>query len=488
MNIFKDLQPEAIWKYFEEILKIPRPSKKEEKIVAYLKNFATEFNLDFKTDSVGNVIICKPATKGKENLKSVILQSHLDMVCEKNNDTIHDFEKDVINAYIDDNWVKTKGTTLGGDDGIGIAASLAILSANDIEHGAIECFFTVDEESGMSGALGVDKDFLNSDILLNLDSEDEGELFIGCAGGIDTVAQFKYKKKKVEKNQIAFKVSVTGLKGGHSGDEIHKGLGNSNKVITKFLWQLDKKIKINLAIFDGGNLRNAIPREAHAIFTTKLKNENLVNELFIKISNEIFDRIKVLETDIDLKLEKVEIPEFVINKKVQNNLLNAIYACPHGVSVMSKEIPGLVQTSSNLASVKFKDKNIIEVVTSQRSSVESSKFDIAYKVESVFNLANAKVSHTQGYPGWKPNPNSEILKISEKSYETLFNKKPLVKAIHAGLECGLFLTKYPKLDMVSFGPTIKGAHSPDERMDITTVKMFWDLLIDILKNIPEKNN
>jgi len=486
MSIFNDLQPVAMWNYFEEILKIPRPSKREDKIITYLKDFAAKHNLSCKLDKVGNLLISKPATSGYENVKSVVLQGHLDMVCEKNNDVEHDFDKDPINAYIEDGWVKSVGTTLGGDDGIGIAASMAILASEEIKHGPIECLFTIDEESGMSGAIGLEENFLKSEILLNLDSEDEGELFIGCAGGIDTVAKFKYRKKRVPEGHIAFKISVTGLKGGHSGDEIDKGYGNSNKVITKILWQLDKKVKFRLADFDGGNLRNAIPREAFAIFTTKRENRAIVKNVFEKVSSEIIERIKILETEIDIKLEVAEQPYFVINKKVQDNLINALYACPHGVYVMSKEIPGFVQTSTNMASVKFKENNIIEVVTSQRSSVESSKYDIAYKVESVFLLAYAEVTHSEGYPGWKPNTNSEILKISEKSYLKLFNKKPLVKVIHAGLECGLFSTKYPKLDMISFGPTIKGAHSPDERMNIQTVKMFWDLLVEILENIPKK--
>jgi dipeptidase D len=303
---------------------------------------------------------------------------------------------------------------------------------------------------------------------------------------VDTTAQFRYENKDVPPNSIAFKINVSGLKGGHSGDEIHKGLGNSNKIVTRFLWQLGKRIKYRLAEFDGGNLRNAIPREAFAIFTTKHFVKDEVFELFNKYSSEVKKEFKIVDPDLEIKLVNVETPNKVINKKIQRNLINSLYACPHGVFAFSKEIPGLVETSTNMASVKFLENNIIEVITSQRSSVESSKRNISYKVESVFLLAGATVWHNSGYPGWKPNTDSEILKLSEKSYKKLFAKEPQVKAIHAGLECGLFLTKYPQLDMISFGPTIKGAHSPDERMEISTVKMFWDLLVDILENIPIK--
>lgn len=486
MKIFEGLKPEPVWKYFEEILQIPRASRKEEKIIAYLKKFAEDNNLSFKVDSANNVLISKPATKGKEDLKSVVLQGHLDMVCEKNNETVHDFDNDPIKAYIEHGWVKSQGTTLGADDGIGIAAAMAILTSKDIEHGPIECLFTADEETGMTGAFGLEKNFINSEILINLDSEDEGELFIGCAGGIDTTAHFSYKKRRVPKKSIAYRINITGLKGGHSGDEIHKGLGNSNKIITRFLWELSKKVYYRLSLFDGGNLRNAIPREAFAIFTTKENSKDIVFETFNKFSKEIKKEFHIAAPDLEITLENCVQPEYVINKKTQKRLINALYACPHGVYAMSLDIPGLVETSSNMASVKFIENNIIEIVSSQRSSVESAKKDITNKIESVFTLAKAKISHNSGYPGWTPNTNSEILKLSVESYKRLFNKEPDVKAIHAGLECGLFLTKYPEMDMISFGPTIKGAHSPDERMEIETVKMFWDLLVDILKNISKK--
>ncbi len=478
-----DLKPEAIWRYFDEIVKIPRPSKKEEKIIKYLLDFAKEYNLEAEKDEFGNVIIRKPATEGKENVKSVVMQSHSDIVCEKNSDIEHDFENDPINAYIDGDWIKAKGTTLGGDDGIGIAASLAILASNEIKHGPIEALFTADEETGMTGAFGLKEGFVKSNILLNLDSEDDGELFIGCAGGIDTVAVFSYKKREVPKNHKAYKISIAGLKGGHSGDEINKEIGNSNKILNRILWNGSKKYKLRLSEFDGGNLRNAIPREAFAVFTLPSKK----SETFEKYVEEIGDKIKseynLTEPNLTISIESTEMPKYVINKGVQKRLLNSIYACLHGVYSMSVDMPGLVETSTNLASVKFVKGNKIMIETSQRSSVESAKYDIANTIESVFKLAGAKVKHGDGYPGWKPNTNSEILGITKASYKKLFNEEPIVRAIHAGLECGLFLEKYPDMDMISFGPTIRGAHSPDERMNIPTVQKFWDLLIDVLENV-----
>ncbi|NOZ34947.1 MAG: aminoacyl-histidine dipeptidase [Chlorobi bacterium] len=478
-----DLKPAEIWKYFYEVTQIPRPSKKEEKIIAYLLSFAKEHHLDAEKDEIGNVIIRKPGTLGKENNKTVILQSHSDMVCEKNADTVHNFDTDPIQTYIDGDWIKAKGTTLGGDDGIGIAAALAVLASQETEHPPIEALFTSDEETGLTGAFGLKEGFLKGEILLNLDSEDEGELFIGCAGGMDTVATFSYKKKNVPEDSVAYKISVTGLNGGHSGDEIDKGLGNSNKILNRIILNAYKKFKVRLNEFKGGNLRNAIPREAFGIITVKKEHsgdfEKLVKELSEKIKNEF----AATEKNLSIEFEQVELPEFVISKKVQKKLMHSIYSCWHGVYAMSKDMPGLVETSTNLASVKFIEGNKITIETSQRSSVESAKYDMAQTVASVFKLAGAKVKHGDGYPGWKPNTNSEIMKITEASYKKLFNRTPEVKAIHAGLECGLFLEKYPYLDMISFGPTIKGAHSPDERMNIPTVQKFWDLLVDVLENL-----
>lgn len=480
------LKPNAIWKYFDDILKVPRPSKKEDKIIKFLIDFGKTHKLETTKDEIGNVLIRKPATNGKKNVKPVLLQSHIDMVCEKNNDVNFNFENDAIQAYIDGEWVKAKGTTLGGDDGIGIAAQMAILTATDIEHGPIECLFTVDEETGLTGAFALKKGFFESKILLNLDSEDEGELFIGCSGGIDTLATFTYKPGKPKKGLSAYKLSVAGLKGGHSGDEIHKGLGNSNKIVNRFLWNATNMYKIKLSHFDGGNLRNAIAREAFAVFVIKPKRAKKLQEYFEEYAIIIKNEFSITEPDMVLKLEKVKLPKTVIDKKTQFNLFNSLYACPHGVFAWSQTIDDLVETSTNLASVKFVKKNQILVTTSQRSSVDSAKKNIAHKVESVFKLAGAKIKHSDGYPGWAPNLDSEIMHITKKAYKKLFKKEPVVRAIHAGLECGLFLVKYPDLDMISFGPTIKGAHSPDERMNIETVQKFWDLLVEVLQNIPEK--
>ena len=486
MNSIEQLQPAEIWKYFLEICKIPRPSKKEERIAKYLMDFAKEHNLEANQDAAGNVVIKKSATKGYENLQSVVLQSHLDMVCEKNSDNNHDFINDPIIPYIDGEWVKAKGTTLGADDGIGIASQLAILASKAIIHGPIECLFTIDEETGLTGAFEMKPGFFDSKILINLDSEDEGELFIGCAGGIDSVATFAYEQEKVPTDFIALKVTVKGLKGGHSGDDIDKGLGNSIKIITRFLWKGTNKYDLRLSLIDGGNLRNAIPREAYAIFTVHKDDKDSLMKDFNTFKTYVTNEIKDIEHNVTIILENCETPEFVIDEPTHFDLLNSLYACPHGVISMSRQLKGLVETSTNLASVKFIQDNQIIVTTSQRSSVESLKNDISNMVESVFRLANANVQHSEGYPGWAPNTNSEILNITESAYNKLFGVKPVVRAIHAGLECGLFLEKYPYLDMISFGPTIKGAHSPDERLDIKTTQKYWELLLDVLTKIPKK--
>ena len=484
-NELLNLKPERLWYYFTEILKIPRPSKREEKIAEYLIKFGQKHNLETIQDETGNILIRKPASKGKENVKSIVLQSHIDMVCEKNSDIVHDFDRDPIQAWIDGEWVKAKGTTLGADDGIGIAAQLAILESNDIEHGPVECLFTIDEETGLTGAFGLKSDLLKSNILLNLDSEDEGELFIGCAGGKDTLANLHFLKENVPDNITAFKITVGGLKGGHSGDDIQKGLGNANKILNRLLWNATNRYGMRLSVFDGGNLRNAIAREAYAIVTVSAKSQNKFIKYVEDFEKTIQKEYKITEPDLKVKAYSTQTPEFLIDITSQNKLLNAVYACPHGVIAWSAEIPNFVETSTNLASVKtLKDEFLI--TTSQRSSVESAKKDICDMVASVFKLAGAKVKHTDGYPGWKPNPDSEIVDITENSYKKLFNQQPKVRAIHAGLECGLIGHTYPKMDMISFGPTLRGVHSPDERLDIETTKKFWDLLIDVLKNIPEE--
>lgn len=484
MGILENLEPKRVWNYFEQITQIPRPSKKEEKIINFLLDFAAKHNLEAKRDKIGNVVIKKAASPEMENRKTVVLQSHVDMVCEANKDTIIDFEKDAIIPYIDGEWVKAKGTTLGADDGIGMAAQLAILSDNTIIHGPLECLFTVDEETGLTGAFELEAGMFEGKILINLDSEDEGEIFIGCAGGIDTVAYYNYKKEYAPDDYIFFKITVNGLKGGHSGDEIHKGLGNSNKIANRFLFLFANKYNVRLSYIDGGNKRNAIPREAEFVFCVDPKFKDHLIDDFKILKTNIINEIKITEPKINIFIEETDKHDFVIDVQTQKRLTYALYACPHGVHAWSPSVPGLVETSTNLASVKMIDDKII-VTTSQRSSLESGKTDINNMVKAVFELSGAEYESGEGYPGWAPNPESEILKIAIDSYERLFGKKPIVRAIHAGLECGLFLEKYPYLDMISFGPTLRGVHSPEEKVEIKTVDMWYRHLLDILKHIPE---
>ncbi len=488
MSKLSGLEPEPLWFYFEEILKIPRPSNHEEKITDYLLAFADQHQLDAARDKVGNLVIRKPATSGMENRKDIVLQSHVDMVCEKNEGVEHDFMADPIIPYIENGWIKAKGTTLGADDGIGMATQLAILSAKDIPHGNLECLFTVGEETGLTGAKKLQENFIQGNILLNLDSEDEGEIFIGCAGGIDTLAYLSLQKETFQgPGKLAtYTINISGLKGGHSGDDIHKGLANSLVVLTRFLWQLNEKTELKLAQMEGGNLRNAIPREANAIFAI-LKNDATILEKWLNGYKAILQsEYREIEPGMEISIQETEAPGAVYTEKAKQHLLNSLYACPHGVYGWSKEIEGLVETSTNLASVKTNVNGELLVTTSQRSSMASARADIAAKVASVFRLAGARVEHTDGYPGWKPNPGSEILRLSSKLYQRLFNQEPDVKAIHAGLECGLFLDKYPTLDMISIGPTIKGAHSPDERLNIETTHKFWRFLLSILRHAPER--
>ena len=476
----QQLTPARLWHYFFEICNIPRPSKKEDRIAAYICDFAKKHGLAYKVDEAGNVIVLKPASPGNENRPCVILQSHLDMVCEKNTATIHDFDKDPIIPRIDGTWVKATGTTLGADDGIGIAAALAVLESTDLSHGPLEALFTIDEETGLSGAFALKPGQLQGRILLNLDSEDEGQIFIGCAGGRDTVATMQMETEDVPEDHVAFRISMTGLKGGHSGDDINKGLGNAVKLMNRFLWNAQEAFDIALADFNAGNLRNAIAREAFAVFTINRDLETDLRNYVKQFAHDIKDELKVTEPDLTVHIEPVLLPDHVLDEALQADLLDVLYACPHGVIAMSREIPGFVETSTNLASVKFIDKKIV-ITTSQRSSVESSKQDVSDMVTSVFYLMHADVEKSSGYPGWKPNPDSPLLKTSVEAYRRLFSQEPEVLAIHAGLECGLIGALYPGMDMISFGPTIKGAHSPDERLEIASAGKFWDLLVEILR-------
>jgi len=482
MKLFENIEPKDIWTYFEEILTIPRPSDKEEKIQEYLISFAKTHGLEFVHDKTGNIIIKKAGTRGMQGKPIIILQSHMDMVCEKNEDVKMDFLQDPIPAFIDGDWVKSKGTTLGADDGIGMASQLAILASDTVPHGPLECLFTVAEETGLTGAFGLQPGILKGNILLNLDSEDEGEIFIGCAGGIDVSAWFDYEKDSVPLDHTALKLSVSGLKGGHSGDEIQKGLGNSIKILTRFLWENTDKLGILIHRFEGGNLRNAIPREAFAEIIVPNENLEQLLKQFEVFTTDIKIELPVSEPDLQLTYQTISTPEFILDEDTQANLLNALYACPHGVLAWSQTMDNIVETSTNLAALKF-ENNRIAVRTLQRSSLESAKQNIANMVESVFLLAGAETKRDNEYPGWNPNPDSPLVKISANLYEEMFSEKPIVRAIHAGLECGLFLEKYPDLDMISFGPTIKGAHSPDERLEIPSTKKFYNYLKELLIRI-----
>ncbi len=482
MYPFEKLEPVSIWKYFYEIFQIPRPSKKEEKIIDYLKKIGQTLGLDTKSDKIGNVLISKPGTKGKEDWPIVVLQSHVDMVCEKNSDTQHNFNLDPIIPFVEDGWVKARGTTLGADDGIGIAAQLALLASKTIEHGPLECLFTVDEETGLTGAFELQQGFFKGKTLINLDSEDEGELFIGCAGGIDTIATFDVESEILKEGFFAVRIDVSGLKGGHSGDDINKGLACANKILVQFLDQAEVEHDLRIATIDGGNLRNAIAREAYAIAVVPMSQKEPIRVSLNVFFAEIQHEYKQTESKLKISLQSIDIPKMIFSKKFQSRIIESLMECPHGVIEMSREMAGMVETSTNLASVKIEGDKLI-VTTSQRSSVESAKTYISKSVASVFELAGATVVHSDGYPGWAPNVQSKIMAISKSSYIELFKTEPIVRAIHAGLECGLFLEKYPDLDMVSFGPTIRGAHSPDERINIETVRKFWDLLIHVLQRV-----
>ncbi len=483
MDKLNKLEPAAVWHFFEEICTVPRPSKKEEKIIEYLFAFAGKNNLPVKRDEIGNVLITKPASPGMENVRTLVLQSHLDMVCEKNAGTVHDFDTDPIRPYIDGDWVTAEGTTLGADCGIGISAQLALLASDDLKHGPLECLFTVDEETGLTGAKALKPGFFSGKTLINLDSEDEGQLFIGCAGGIDTVATLRFQPQPVPEGFLPLKLSVTGLLGGHSGDDIHKGRGNAIKILNRFLWHLSNEMNIEISGFQGGNLRNAIAREAFAHILVPFEKREQATVAFNIFRAEIENELAFTEPRMKFSLESAEQPGFIMDPKTKDNLLNELYACPHGILAMSFRMPGMVETSTNLASVKFVDDNVIEITTSQRSDLESGKNDAASMVEAVFKMAGAEVKHGEGYPGWAPDPSSEILQVVKTSYNALFHSDPVVRSIHAGLECGLFLQKFPGLDMISFGPTIKEVHSPDEKIEISSVQKFWALLVHILANI-----
>ena len=477
------LKPASVFECFAQVNQVPRPSKREEKMIEFLLNYGKSLSLPTRRDEAGNVIITKPATPGMEDRPTVILQSHMDMVCEKNADVQFDFDKDAIQTYVDGEWMRAKGTTLGADDGIGVAMEMAILAATDIKHGPLECVFTRDEETGLTGAEGMKDDFMTGQYLINLDSEDEGEIFVSCAGGCRTTATFTYEEKTTPENQFFAELCIKGLTGGHSGDDIDKKRANANKLLARFLYQELKKMPILIADIQAGGLHNAIPREARATIAVPTGTKELLRADWNIYAAEVEEEYRVTEPTIEFLMESAEATPTVVDRSTSDRLIYALQGVFNGVFAMSQDI-ALVETSSNLASIHMvPERHTIEINSSQRSSILSARHNVANAFEAVFQLAGADTETGEGYPGWKPNPDSHLLKVAVAEYKRIFGKEPVVRGIHAGLECGLFSEKYPHLDMVSFGPTLRGVHSPDEKLLIPTVQMVWDHLLAILENI-----
>ncbi|MDR7817383.1 aminoacyl-histidine dipeptidase [Riemerella anatipestifer] len=474
------IEPQIIWKNFSALNAVPRPSKKEERVINFIKSFGENLGLETSVDKTGNVIIRKPATQGMENRQPIILQSHLDMVCQKNNDVNFDFDNQGIEMYVDGDWVRAKGTTLGADNGLGVAAMMSILESTDIAHPALEALFTIDEETGMTGAFGLEPNILNGEILLNLDTEEDDEIDIGCAGGIDVTATQKYNTQKVTEN--GFRITVKGLKGGHSGMDIHKGLGNANKILARFL-MLAVNNEPRLVSIDAGSLRNAIPREGSV--SVLVANKEAFSTEFEVLKSEILEEFATLEKDLNISIESCDIEGNALSVEDSTNVILALNAAHNGVYRMSPDVEDLVEASNNIARVELKD-GALQILNLSRSSVESSKLAVANQLRASFELAGMEVKFSGSYPGWKPKPGAEIIKVMEEIYQREFNSKPNVVACHAGLECGIIGANYPKMEMVSFGPTIKGVHSPDERASISSTQKFWKFLKEILANIPEK--
>ncbi|MCL4128681.1 UNVERIFIED_CONTAM: hypothetical protein GTU68_029487 [Idotea baltica] len=479
----RQLEPKQLWNKFADLNAVPRPSKKEERVIAFMKDFGKNLNLETIEDEVGNVIIKKPATAGMENKTTVVMQSHLDMVHQKNNGTVFDFDTQGIEMYIDGDWVRAKGTTLGADNGLGVATIMAILESTDIPHPAIEALFTIDEETGMTGAMGLKGGLLSGGILLNLDTEEDDEIGVGCAGGIDVTATRPYNEEETPEFKIGYKVTVKGLQGGHSGMQIHEGLGNANKIMNRVLFDGFENFGLRISEIDGGSLRNAIPRESSALVAIDAIHE----EAFILETKRQADTIKTefktMEPDLEISISKTETPEKIMDLGIQEGLTRAIYAACNGVYRMSADIPNLVETSNNVARVIVKNGEV-KIGCLTRSSVESAKWDLVNTLRATFELTGCEVDASDDYPGWAPNMNSPILKVMEVLYEELNGEKPHVAACHAGLECGILGQNYPEMDMISFGPTIKGAHSPDERAQISSVQKYWKFVLEILKRIP----
>ena len=483
----RNLEPKALWNKFADLNAVPRPSKKEERVIQFMKDFGNNLGLETFEDEIRNVIIRKPATKGMENRKAIVLQGHLDMVHQKNNDTTFDFDTQGIDMYVDGDWVRAKGTTLGADNGLGVAAIMAILESTTIAHPAIEALFTIDEETGMTGALNLKGGILQGEILLNLDTEEDDEIDIGCAGGIDVTAKRNYNLEETPEGSVGYTITVKGLNGGHSGMDIHKGLGNANKIMNRLLFESKKNFGLQIAEINGGSLRNAIPRESVAkVIVAEMYNDVFAFEMQ-EIIADIKAEFKTTEPNLTIEITHSDVPQNVMDLGVQEGFLRGIYAAHNGVYRMSADMEDLVETSNNVARVIVKEGQItIQCLT--RSSVETSKFDLANGLRSAFELFGCEVDFAGSYPGWTPNVNSPILKVLDTVYEKQNQDEPKVVACHAGLECGILGTNYPEMDMISFGPTIHGAHSPDERASIKSSQKFWKFLLEILENIPEKNN
>lgn len=481
-----DLKPQCVFEQFAKVNKIPRPSKHEEKMIEFLKDFGNELKLETVIDKTGNVIIRKPASKGYENRKTLILQSHMDMVCDKLVDKEIDFTTDPIETYVEGEWLKADGTTLGADDGIGCAMQMAVLADNTLEHGPIECVFTRDEETGLTGAHGMEAGFMTGDLLVNLDSEDEGQFFISCAGGVTTNATFKFTKENAPEGYFFMKLSLKGLHGGHSGDDINKKFANGIKLLTRFIYMTSEKYDLRLASFNSGRMHNAIPRDGVVVFAVPSEVKEDVRIALNVFAKEVEDEFHVTESDIQFNLESTD-AEPVMPQSTSRNLILALQAVDNGPYAMCQDetLAWMVETSSNIASVTTSD-NEVKIVASQRSNVMSNLTNMGNTVKAAFQLAGAEVTQGDRYPAWKMNPNSQLTEIVVETYKKLFGKEPKVIGIHAGLECGLFSEKYPHLDMVSMGPTLRGVHSPDERLLIPTVQMVWDHLLEIMKNIPVK--
>ena len=485
MSTILQLAPQNVWKHFYSLTRIPRPSGHVEQVTEFLVNFGKELGLESFTDEVGNVIIRKPATPGMENRRGVILQAHMDMVPQKNNDTVHDFTKDPIETWVDGEWVKAKGTTLGADDGLGVAAAMAVLEAKDLKHGPLEVLITKDEETGMYGAFGLKEGTLKGDILLNLDSEQEGELYIGCAGGIDITASLEYKEEAPADGFVARKLTLKGLRGGHSGLEINEGRGNANKLLARVVHDLLVEFDCQLASFEGGNMRNAIPREAHSILLFNPDDMEGLDDYIKEYEAQINSEYETIESNVSLKMEEVEVPATVVPEEIQDNMINVLMACQDGVMRMIPTVPDTVETSSNLAIVIIASGKA-EVRILARSSCDTMKDFLADSLAACFSMAGMKVEFSGTYSGWQPNVNSPILQAMKASYKEQFGTEPAVKVIHAGLECGIIGATYKNLDMISFGPTLRSPHSPDERAYIPSVTRFYDFLVATLEKTPVK--